>query len=251
MILNIFNGDCAYNAWRKIDCESAALVWRENYLEGRIPAPDTPPDEFARIRASELHALMPELDERKILASLLSMNTALAKLSAEDSVILWFDACMYDQTMLARILFLLNNTQAAVFLICEDIGERPEDIAKQRNSARRLTSDDISLYASAWKAIAGGFEVLKQFTAGNRFPFLTKALARYLEERPDANGLSKSEHRLIEIVNSGKRVPREIFQEFNAREEYPFMGDTTCYRLLEKLAKDGHIAEHKKTYHPC
>ena len=250
MELNIFNGDCSYNAWRKTDADSAALVWRENYLEGRIPPPSTPPDEFARIRAQELHAMMPELDENKIFASLLSMNATLATLSAGDSAILWFDACMYDQTMLARIFFLLNNTPASVFLICEDIGEHPEIIAKQRDSAQRLTPSDIALYASAWEAIAGGFETLKQFNPGNRFPFLTKALARYLEEYPDSNGLSKSERRLIEIVNSGKQNPREIFREFNAREEYPFMGDTTCYRLLEKLKKGGHLTAHKGTYHP-
>ena len=33
-VLHIFNGDCAYDAWRGAGGKGEALVWRENYLEG-------------------------------------------------------------------------------------------------------------------------------------------------------------------------------------------------------------------------
>ncbi len=246
MELNIFNGDCAYEAWRKSGETSPILVWRESYLEGRIPGPDTPLEEFEQIRAEELHKCMPELNFEKLLNSLRKMDQALAGLSADDSVVLWFDACMYDQTMLSRILFLLNGTPASVFLICEDIawGNFPELFAEKKCSALRLSESDIALYASAWKAFAGGAGALKQLLAekeAERFPFLAKALARYLEELPAADGLSRSERQLLEIIRSGKHVGIEIFRALGDYEEHPFMGDTMCWRLLAGLAEKGFI----------
>ena len=70
MELHIFNGDCAFEAWRSSGGTAAALVWRENYLEGRIPGKAVPLEEFERMRGEELHRLMPELHREKILAEL-------------------------------------------------------------------------------------------------------------------------------------------------------------------------------------
>lgn len=168
MELHIFNGDCAFEAWRSSGGTAAALVWRENYLEGRIPGKAVPPEEFERIRAEELHRLMPELDREKILAELRKMDQAVAGLSGRDSVFLWFDACMYDQIMLSRILFLLENTPARVFLVCEDVawGEHPELFAEKKPEARLLSGADLRLFASAWEAVAEGEETLRRFPAG-------------------------------------------------------------------------------------
>jgi len=247
MELNIFNGDCACDAWRKSGGTSPALVWRESYLEGRIPGPDTPLDEFERIRAEELHKLMPELSVERLLPALRSMDRTVAGLSADDSAILWFDVCMYDQVMLSRILFVMNGTPAAVHLVCEDVawGDSPGLFAKKRNGAPRLTPDDIALYASAWEAVAGGPETLGRLLAERkveRFPFLAKALRRYREDFPGADGLGRSERQLLEIIRSGKHAGPEIFRAFGEREEHPFMGDTMCWRLLEKLAEKGFVA---------
>lgn len=247
MELNIFNGDCACDAWRKSGGTSPALVWRESYLEGRIPGPDTPGGEFARIRAEELHRLMPELSAERLFPALCAMDRTVTGLSADDSAVLWFDACMYDQLMLARILFVMNGTPAAVLLVCEDVawGDSPGLFAKKRNEALRLTPDDIALYASAWRAAAEGPESLQRFSAEKemaRFPFLAEALERYREEFPGADGLGRSERQLLEIIRSGKHDGKEIFQAFGDCEKHPFLGDTMCWRLLEKLAAKGLLA---------
>lgn len=253
MELNIFNGDCACDAWRKSGGTSPALVWRESYLEGRIPGPDTPLDEFEKIRAEELHKLMPELSVDRLLPALRSMDRTVAGLSAGDSAILWFDVCMYDQVMLSRILFVMNGTPAAVHLVCEDVawGDSPELFAKERNAAPRLTPNDIALYASAWEAVAGGPETLGRLLAEKtveRFPFLAKALRRYREDFPGADGLGRSERQLLEIIRSGKHAGPEIFRAFGEREEHPFMGDTMCWRLLEKLEEKGLVAIRNTNY---
>jgi hypothetical protein len=242
MILNIFNGDCACDAWKKSGGTSPALVWRESYLEGRIPAPEVPLADFERIRAEELYRLMPELDFKKLLDMLRNMDRTILELSADDSALLWFDACMYDQIMLSRILFLLKDTPAAVFLICEDVawGEAPELFADKINSASRLEQSIINIYASAWEAVTKGAKALKQFLtakSAKNLPFLAKALTRYQEEFPGADGLGRSERQLLEIISSGKHTGAEILQAFHICEEYPFMGDTMCWRMLESMAE--------------
>ncbi len=244
MELNIFNGDCACDAWRKSGGTSPALVWRENYLEGRIPGADTPSGEFERIRAEELHKCLPELGVDALRRSLHDMDRTVAGLSAGDSAWLWFDACMYDQIMLSRILFLMNGTPASVFLICEDIawGNFPELFAVKKAGAHPLGRSDIALYAAAWEAVAGGGEALKRFPvkkAAERFPYLARALERYREESPGADGLGRSERQLLEIIRSGKHTGPEIFREQANYEEHPFMGDTMCRHLLEGLAEKG------------
>lgn len=260
MELDIFNGDCACDAWRKSGGTSPALVWRESYLEGRIPGPDVPLEEFERIRAGELHRLMPELSVEKLLPALRAMDRAVTGLSADDSAILWFDVCMYDQIMLSRILFLMNGTPASVFLVCEDVawGDSPALFAEKRSGALRLTSGDIALYAAAWNAVAEGPESLRRLPAEKhveRFPFLAKALARYLEDFPGADGLGRSERQLLELIRSGKHAGSELFRAFGEREEHPFMGDTMCWRLLEKLAEKGFLVirsdGNETTYHLC
>ncbi|MGE4563294.1 MAG: DUF1835 domain-containing protein [Victivallaceae bacterium] len=246
MELHIFNGDCAFDAWRKANGSGPALVWRENYLEGRIPGPDTGTAEFARIRAEELHAMMPELAEDRLLASLNTMDRTLAGLAAGDTAYLWFDACMYDQMMLARILFLLADSPAALDLICEDIawGDHPELFAKLQSSGRRLDRDDRALYAAAWRAFADGAEAIRALLPEPgiaRFPFLAKALTRRLEDFLGADGLGRSERQLLAVIDAGNRTGSEIFRAFNKLEEHPFMGDTTCWRLLDKLAAKGRL----------
>ncbi len=258
MQLNIFNGDCAYDAWRKSGETSPALIWRESYLEGRLPGPDVSLEEFEQIRAEELHRLMPELNFEKLLNFLRNMDRTITGLSKEDSALLWFDACMYDQIMLSRVLFLLNDTPAAVFLVCEDVawGSAPELFAKKKGEAALLSRDDIALYAAAWKAVTEGADALKEFLATrktDRFPYLAKALARYLQEYPDVDGLGRSERQLLEIIRSGEHTGSGIFRALGKYEEYPFMGDTMCWRLLEELVEKGLLSirpgQDEKTYY--
>ena len=246
MELNVFNGDCAHDAWLKSGGTEPSLVWRENYLEGRIPGLESSLAEFEQIRAEELHRLMPELNFDKLLSHLRHMDATITGLTARDSDILWFDACMYDQIMLSRILFLLNATSASVFLICEDVawGDSPERFNACKNRASRLSRDDIALYASAWEAVSRDCKAIDKLLADTeiiRFPFLAKALTRYREDFPGADGLGRSERQLLEIIRSGKHDGMEIFRECGKHEEYPFMGDTMCLRLLEKLVKKGFL----------
>ena len=54
--INLLNGDCALEAWKQCALAGETLVWRENYLHGRLP--DTADlTAFNSIRAEELHTI--------------------------------------------------------------------------------------------------------------------------------------------------------------------------------------------------
>lgn len=245
--LHIFNGDCALDAWHLAGGKAPAIPWRENFLEGKIPAPDTPDADFAAIRAEEVCRMMPDLGipEEKIRLFYQKIEAQVLALKKGDSAVLWFDACMFDQLLLARIMFLLNRTQANVFLICKDIIWGCEkDFTRHRENAVRLTESDIALFAGAWRAAASGKQAVEDFVRDHslkQFPFLYKGLCRFIEEFPGADGLGRSERQLIELIRSGKHHFHEIFSGFDAFEEYMFMGDTMCLRMLDHLAERGII----------
>lgn len=246
MILHVFNGDIARNAWKKTARPmTPSLAWRENYLEGRIPPPDRPLVEFEAVRAAELHRLLPDIPLEKLLRSQRAMSAFVLSPGADDTIYLWFDACMYDQIMLSRVLFLLRKSFAAIRLVCEDLcwGAEPELFQEKAATAERLGRDAIELYSAAWTAFANGFDAVAALAADARTetlsPYLAAALTRYTQERPDERGLGLTERRLTEIVRSGVHDRRAIFAAAGKLEEHPFMGDTMCFRLLAGLAHRG------------
>ena len=54
--INLLNGDCALEAWKQCALAGETLVWRENYLHGRLP--DTADlTAFHSIPAGGLHTI--------------------------------------------------------------------------------------------------------------------------------------------------------------------------------------------------
>lgn len=246
-ILHIFNGDCACNIWKKQGGKSPYLVWRENYLEGPLPPLSVSNEEFERIRAEFLHCCLPELSTERLLRFLLNLDKTVASLSAGDVAVLWFDICMFDQVMLARILYLLRDTQAEVRLFCDDFVPRtaPEMYKRDIREARILPPEAIRLYTSAWCAVVGGANAVNEFNQkrpASTDPILAEAMLRYAEDHPVDGSPGRSERRLLQIIASGKdNTWPEIFHQFNVMEKHPFMGDTMCKRMLARLEKAGKV----------
>lgn len=221
------------------------IVWRENYTEGPLPH-NVSAEEFARVRANFLHSCVPEYSEEQLRNFLLGQDRTLAELTARNTAVLWFDVCMFDTLMLARILFLLRNSPAEIRLFRADFvpDEHPEYFLQDWRTFPVLSPEIILLYAEAWNAVVSGPEIVARFNRENRAadPVLAEAMIRYGEDHPADGSPGKSELRLLELIRSGIRRPTEVFQAFNRMEPHPFMGDTTCRRLLESLAMQGRIA---------
>jgi len=233
-ILHIFNGDCACDAWKRATGGTAPfLVWRENYLEGPLPA-DVPREEFERARAEFLHGCVPEYSADALTRFLTGLDARLDALTAQDCVVLWFDVCMFDMLMLSRILYLLKDSKAELRLFCEDLilGQQSDIYLKSPQELRKLAPETIALYASAWKAVLLGRT--ECFSAPQE-PVLHNAIHRYAEDHPADGSLGKSQRRLLALADSGLTDWKDIFRRFNAAEEHPFMGDTMCQRMLASL----------------
>ena len=248
--LLIFNGDHAWHCWEKTvgKTDESVLVWRENYLEGPLPA-EGDIAAFERCRAAFLHTCVPEYSEETLFRFLMELHSELHKFdSPECEIVLYFDCCMYDMIMLSRIMSLLQGSRARLLLFCDDVvlGNAPEVFLKEYSSLRELTAGDKELYAHAWSCVLAGPEAVAEFNrrgiaAGE--PFLKCAMERYAEDHPCNNVMGRSYRQLLEIIRSGVSSFPEIFKTFDQYETYMFMGDTTCLRLLEDLVRKGAITK--------
>lgn len=235
--LNILNGDCAADAWKECDFSGEILVWRENYLMGKLPPPECPLSEFEQIRAAELSRFVPTVPEERILAALRKADERVLALQGRDSTVLWFDACMYDQTILARILYLISSLPECpkVFLNCQNLSWDAEAFRHYRKDSVALSDADIELGKDVWCWFASGKTMPKgDFT---RLPFLREALDRYAEETPDAAGLGRTLRELLLLVRTGANTPFKVFKGMDAYEKYLFLGDSQCWNLLDGLAE--------------
>ena len=114
-----------------------------------------------------------------------------------------------------------------------------EDFQRGTTEKLRLTPRNLHTAARAWQAFqqkdAGVMRSLAEQESFENLPYMKKALLRCAEELPGPDGLNRTQKQILQIVSSGKRSFEEIFSGLDAFEEYPFLGDTACLRLLDSL----------------
>ena len=122
--LHILNGDFAFNLWEECNFSGQSLIWKETYLEG--PLPDT--DDLHRFRMARADHLLSfvelsGMDRDRLCRFLKKLDDSVLDLPENAALYLWFDSCIFDQTILMRILYLLhrkNDPSVRVFLYCCD-----------------------------------------------------------------------------------------------------------------------------------
>ena len=68
-----------------------------------------------------------------------------------------------------------------------------------------------------------------------RMPQMKQSLVRCLDELPDQNGFTRTERQILQLIFGGKHTFPEIFKGLDRFEEFPFLGDTACQRILDRL----------------
>lgn len=246
--LHILNGDFALAIWEKCAFNARSLVWKETYLEGPLPAGgDLSFFRTARAEFLSHFTEVSDIGKERLYRHLQKMDEAVLNLPQTSTLMLWFDACIFDQTILMRILYLLDQKKKElpeIFLYCCSTNCLTlEDFQRGAAEKVRLTPTDLNTAAQAWLAYqqknAGAMNLLA--TQGNfkNLPYMKKALLRCAEELPGADGLNRTQKQILQILSKGKRSFEEIFSGLDAFEEYPFLGDTACLRLLDDLQKRG------------
>jgi hypothetical protein len=193
------------------------------------------------------------LVRHEILETLVNQYLRLKSAGDYDELVLWFDACLFDQSMLAHILACLEiKGILTVKLICVDafpeivpyngLGQlRPDQLASVYPRRQPVTADQFCFAervdsAFALQDISGFIELSDCLDVP--LPWIPAAVKRWLKERPDeATGLGQLERLALEAILSGCTTPAEIFASVAAHDTPPqYWGDITLWAKINGLA---------------
>ena len=208
--LHILNGDFALELWRQCGFKGQSLVWRETYLEGPLPETDDL-RVFWAARAEFLSHFteLANIDKSHIYSHLQTMDETVLGLPDKSTLMLWFDSCIFDQTILMRVLHLVRKikTDISVFLYCCSSNCLVKDDFMVGETRKvQLLPEDFEVADEAWyhfiRKDANGLKQLIERELFERLPQMKKALMRCVDEIPDANGLTRTQRQMLKLVAS-------------------------------------------------
>ncbi len=260
--LHITNGDHAGDKLRSF-VHGAVTIAADVLHEG--PCPSVEGDDWHEVRARFLAADGYAAFE-DVKSGLADSDRAIVDASRRgDAIVLWFEHDLYDQLLLIRTLDLIGrSTGLAPRTSLINIGAFPgvdrfiglgqltaDQLATLAGAGVPVTAGHVALASEAWRAFRSphpaelGYLAMQLAAArspvsegGPTLRFLGGALLRFLAEFPSIeNGLSRTEALALEALAAGATTAGAVFEATQAREAAPFMGDTTFYRVLRRLAE--------------
>jgi len=253
-VLHITSGDIAGGSLAKAGLSGEVLVWHDILYDGPRN-PGWPDDETLNARAQFLEQTTGGgLDQAYVLETLRNQYQKLTRASDYGRIVLWFDACLFDQSMLAHVLTCLRLQEVSdVDLLCVDqfpgiepfhgLGQlQPAQLASVYGNRRPITDAQFRFADLVDRAFAT--QNMELFTELSQMrdaplPWIPAAVARWLQEQPDpTTGLGKLERLALQAIRSGCTTPGEIFKAVAAADTPPqFWGDTTLWAKINTLAE--------------
>jgi hypothetical protein len=245
--LHIHCGDASARPLQNSSVPGDVQVWREIYIEGPVPG-NVPEDEFRRIRADFLSDSMSFLTFDGVLRGTEARYQMLADASKYGEVVLWFDSCMFDQTILIHLIDQCAKQHwpdTKLSLICVEPGLGTlsvDELVPLMDIRHEITEEEVALAHDAWQAFTSADPTaIEAFLArdSSALPFLADALYRHLEQYPSArNGLNRTQKQVMTAVANGASKLGPIFVAATGDvEARPFMGDTSLWIVIEALVK--------------
>lgn len=252
--LHITSGDIAGGSLVKAGLPGEVFVWHDILYDGpRCPGwPDEGTLDDRAVFLEEVTA--GGLNRRRVLETLRHQYRKLAEAATGRHIVLWFDACLFDQSMLAHILTcLLHQNAQDVELLCIDafpgivlfhgLGQlRPDQLASLYGNRQPVTDTQFRFAVQVDEAFAtqdpGMLTELSQ-TTNAPLPWISAAVVRWLQERPDsATGLGRLEDLALMAIRAGCETPSKIYTSIAAADTPPqFWGDTTLWAKINALAE--------------
>ncbi len=205
------------------------IVWCDPLCDGPTPSGITR-ELWQQIRARYLSESTGQgVLEDQALKFLDAQDTNLEKFHSHDEVVLWFDACLFDQAILIRQLNWfahqdLRNTQLCLICIGDfpgfkrfrGLGElNPQQLSTLLHTRHKVSDTELHLAQRAWASFCAPDPLqIEAFMRddSSSLPFLSDALRRHLEQFPyTVNGLSRLENEIVQVVSSGHTKLGEIF----------------------------------------
>ena len=255
-ILHITNGDAAGALLAECGVGGELLVWRDVLYDG-LRNPGWPTLETLHARAGFIAdmtagGLSPDVVRR-------SLDQQYARLRAArraPGIVLWFDACLFDQSMLAHVITCLAHLEiSGADLLCVDafpgispyngLGQlTPEQLASVYDQRRPLTAPDFAYAERVDRAFAtqdaNRLAALAEDDAeAVPLPWVPAAVRRWLAEQPDpATGLGLLETLALDAISEGADSPSAVFRAVAAADTPPqYWGDTTLWAKIYGLAR--------------
>lgn len=248
-MLHITSGDIAGGNLSRAGLPGEIFVWHDILYDGPRK-PGVPDDAVLLERAKFIeHVTDGGLAHEHVLSVLQHQYDVLRSAQGR-SIVLWFDACLFDQSMLAHILNCLYMFGIGAELICIDsfpgiapyngIGQlSPEQLASVFPRKTPVTDEQSRFARRADDAFAvqdgDQFRVL---AAVEHAPLehIPAAVRRWMLERP-GSGLGRLEQLALEAVQRGCTAPKEIFRYAASHDMPPqFWGDTMLWAKINGLA---------------
>jgi hypothetical protein len=249
-ILHVANGHCLMEVIARAGIPGTLSVWCDVLHDGPVPG-GISDEELTRVRAKYLAG--PGASAEDVLAELRGWQQTIERLSEFRQIVLWFEHDLFDQLNLIQLLdrFSRKTGSADVTLISigsfpgrltfKGMGElTPEELAPLFDTREPVRDDQYDLARKAWAAFRSPDpREIEDLLAGDTSPlqFLAAALRRHLEEFPStANGLSRSENRLLELVAGGQTNIRSTFPQMHVGETAFYIGDLSYWDRARELA---------------
>ena len=252
--LHITSGDIAGGSLMKAGLSGEVFVWHDVLYDG--PRCIGWPDETTfNARAAFLEDFTAGgLDRQSVLNTLRHQYKKLAEAVSSERIVLWFDACLFDQSMLAHILMCLRHQSAQnVELLCisefpgidpfHGLGQlQPDQLASLYGNRQPVTAAQFDFAVQVDGAFAtqdvGVLRELSQMTDAP-LPWIPAAVVRWLQERPDSvTELGRLEELALTAIQAGSDTPHKIFTSVAASDTPPqFWGDTTLWAKINALAE--------------
>lgn len=229
-------------------------MWHDILYDGPVRKPGWPDEPTLRARAAFLErATDGGLTCGQVLGALRRQYDRLRTLPVDQRVVLWFDACLFDQAMLAHVLTCLKQVGARrVELLCVDafpgiepyngLGQLSAGQLASRYADRRPVGDSEFRFAADVDA-AFALQDQDRLGALSRLAdaplrWVPAAAARWLQEWPDpATGMGRLETLALEVIRGGASTPAAVFTAAAARDAKPqYWGDTTLWQKVNALA---------------
>jgi len=253
-ILHITSGDTVGDLLRHSGLAGDIFVWHDILYEGPR-SPGWPDDETLKLRAHFLVNFSGGgLGFDQVLTTLGSQYARLKECDSYEHVVLWFDGCLFDQSMLVHILACLSHLAFAnVELICINSfpGIEPFHGLGQLSAAQlaSLFGQRVAVtqkhYDFAVKAdVAFASDEPAELSAISQMhsdvlPYLPAAMDRLIQEMPHSRtALGRLEKLIMSAAASGCETPATLFNFVAAREPPPqYWGDTTLWAKINGLAE--------------
>ncbi|MCB2180825.1 MAG: DUF1835 domain-containing protein [Desulfobulbaceae bacterium] len=252
--LHITSGDCAGEILGKSGIAGDVFVWHDILYDGPRnvgwPTDDTLKDRALFLKQTTAGGLSREY----ILDTLRNQYQKITDAAEYEHIVLWFDACLFDQSMLAHILCCLHDRKISpVELICVDsfpgivpfngLGQlQPLQMASLHDQRRPVTDAQFQFAKIVDQAFATQDRTLLMQLSSETdapLPWIPAAVKRWLQELPDpATGLGKLERLALDAIRNGCEKPGDIFTAVAAADTPPqYWGDITLWAKINSLAE--------------